>query len=194
MAKSGSKRDSQFATGFLSELTANQNVQVATMMHCRAKASLGKPLGAIDGDVAVIYQTSGRWKLLIVEREGSAPGNERNILKWYHALNAGIDISTNTSNDQADSKQNRPNRTEIDLLEEPQFQSVDLLLAFTRTEGWSESDFNKTAAFCGILAELVNSQCRQDGLELSVRVEKFPSVVGDSEWEGCGRYFARFVQ
>ena len=176
MAASGNKRDAEFANGFLDVLNGHVSLLNGTSAHCRPKAMLGTPFGAVTGDLACVYESPDRNgnTLLIVEREGSAPGNERNILKWFHPLKRGgkIDVFRGQSIVQC------------------KFDRVSLLLAFARNKKWGVSDFKKTSAFCDLLAEIVNDYGREDTcLPFSARVATFDGAVDEDQWDECGRYF-----
>ena len=85
---SGRQRDSQFARGFLSSLKAagTQIVSTGDQMF-RPVVTLEPPMGRAEGDVAIVISDDSLGAtLVVIEREGSGPGNERNLLKWYAAL------------------------------------------------------------------------------------------------------------
>ena len=186
MAASGTVRDASFATGFLRVIARTPDICVNLLGHCRAKAQSNAPLGAVDGDVAVVFRNrhSPGNTLLIVEREGSAPGNERNILKWFEAIRAGNAISI----------------CQFGKAIGPfEYAGLELLLAFARPQaaqnkdGWGQSDFEKTVGFCKILAELVNHECERTSLLFKVRVEKCSEAIADDCWEKCGEHFGQLV-
>ena len=112
--------------------------------------------------------------LLIVEREGSAPGNERNILKWFQAVRGGHRIKLDSGTGPVAVNPDR----------------IVLLLCFARPDPrkWSESDFMKTARFCTMLAELVERDLREHTPQFKVHIETRSYAVTD--WVACGRDFA----
>ena len=177
---SGNIRDAGFARGLIRALSETVAIDPATAGHCRAKAMCGHPLGAVDGDVAIVVQSpmTGGNTLLIVEREGSGPGNERNILKWFHVVRSQSPITI---------------RATYGTIDTPAYDRVELLLAFTRTFRWEQSDFEKTAGFCSLLAELVNRECEQVGLKFTVRVACCPGVIDSDGWERCGEHFGQII-
>ena len=170
MAASGNARDAEFAEGLLTVLSGHSQLLKGTSEHSRPKADLGQPFGRVAGDVCCLYRkpNSDETRMLIVEREGSAPGNERNILKWYRALSNGKSIWVDN--------QNGPIQCDV--------SNVVLLLAFGRPTGWDTSDFEKTVAFCELLGSTLNENT---AIPMTIHVNKFPGVVED--WKECGRHF-----
>ena len=149
----GHQSDADFALGLLSVLNSGQCVTEEETNHFRPISNLEIPFGRICGDVGRILQSNGKNKLLIVEREGSAPGNERNILKWHHA------IFTKSPIFLSDGMTSLPCDSDLPIL---------LVLAFGRTAKWAMSDFEKTFAFCKLLADVVNREHSQDRFRVLV--------------------------
>lgn len=174
MGISGHLLDAQFAEGFLAGFAVSEEgIKIATGTdgHWRPKANLGEPFGKVSGDVGCTCLLRGAdgETLLIVEREGSAPGNERNILKWFRVVETGTDIWLD----------NGAQRTGCDP------ESILVILAFGRPANWSQSDFDKTVGFCELLAETVNRVQSGRDTRLTVNVEKVDATVED--WRQAGR-------
>lgn len=167
---SGHQADAAFADAFIKEFRKLATVVAGVDGHWRPTASLAKPLGKVDGDVACVCRLPDAEGdvLVVVEREGSAPGNERNILKWYRAIVDGPGILLK-----------RGAETEA-----PRYTRVFLLLAFGRSEKWGDSDFKKTAAFCRFLGETLS--CRVHELPFHVEVVESDTIVEDWPRFGAG--------
>jgi hypothetical protein len=177
MAASGSKRDTKFAKGFLRKFNSSHEPD-SDYAHCRSRSRCGSDFGTVDGDVSLLFlDDRGRNRLLVVEREGSGPGNERNILKWYQAVIGSSEILLH------DGKRTLPHSS---------YDYFDLCLYFTRPqnesgkESWGLSDFRKTVAYCRLLADLVNQQSERDLLMFKVHVEIYKAIVPESDWEIAG--------
>lgn len=177
MAVSGALRDKQFAAGLLSELSQKLTLVVGASGHWRPQADLGRPWGKITGDFGCCFTSPSQagQTLLIVERESSGPGNERNILKWYEAVRAGVPITLAAGGEKIALKPDR----------------IILCLAFMRPASWDPSDFAKTAAFCEVLAGLVNTAPATTGPPLVVIVERYASQLDCCE--ACGRDMAHDI-
>src|SRR4051794_27725284 len=95
MRSSGSASDALFAEAVLQSLSAHTDAFESYRLHRRAVADCGPPFGRVDGDFALFRfgQGDAGGTLLIVEPEGSGPGNERNILKWHRVVKEGREIS-----------------------------------------------------------------------------------------------------
>ena len=177
MAVSGHQLDAQFAEGFLTTLSSRLAVRQGATGHWRPEARLDVPLGRVTGDLGFTFDGSDGETLLIVEREGSAPGNERNILKWVAALDSGAVIRLKSG----------PSLIECSP------SAVILLLAFGRSAKWDRTDFEKTIAFCDMLAEFVNKRDCNNSVPLRVLVNASPALVSD--WQECGSWMAeRFAE
>jgi hypothetical protein len=166
--------DTEFANGVIAALSGVVTpLQGTEVGHWRPKAKLGHPLGKITGDGALLFSTPRHQaeSLLIIEREGSAPGNERSILKWHRAVRTGTPITLERKGSVIKATPAR----------------ILLLLCFARVipEGWSESDFLKTAEFCKELAELIVRDPLVHSPPLEVRVEVRSYAVQD--WTACGQ-------
>ncbi len=170
----GHQSDANFASGLLSVLNSGQCLAVGATNHFRPIANLEFPFGRICGDVGCIFQTNGNNKLLIVEREGSAPGNERNILKWHHAISSKSPILL------SDGITSLPCDSGLPIL---------LVLAFGRTAKWAISDYQKTFAFCKLLADVVNREHSQDIL----RVLVLKSDHETTDWRVHGEQAGRAI-
>lgn len=83
MALSGNATDSAFAEGFLAAIAQDKSLRFVVpdnpTEHWRPTADLNSPLGRIVGDISLLIRkpSESTNTLLVVEREGSAPGNER---------------------------------------------------------------------------------------------------------------------
>lgn len=171
----GRQRDSQFARGFLSCLNTSgtQIVRTGDQMY-RSVVTLEPPMGRIEGDVAVVISDdeSPGATLVIIEREGSGPGNERNLLKWYAALRQHNNISL------------RRNGNDLEI----QWSRMLVLLAFGRSESWDRTDYDKTVAFCSELARLLNEIAVTEHLPGEFKIQSSQNPVND--WESEGRRHA----
>lgn len=170
MASSGHQSDAQFASGFLNGLAERIDTFAGGDGHWRPRANLEVPYGRVDGDVAFGCRLSNfdGDTLVIVEREGSGPGNERNILKWYQATESRADIYLVNGGNTIQRN----------------WSSVILMLAFARPAGWSASDFGKTVGFCRLLGDLINRNSN-----LTVIVEAWEGAAED--WQLVGEYHGR---
>jgi hypothetical protein len=177
MAISGHVLDGQFAAGMLAVLSNELQIVFGSSGHWRPKADLGRPWGKVTGDFCCCFSRPGSsgYSLLIIEREGSAPGNERNILKWFQAIRLRAAISMDDG------------RQRIELTPD----RIVLGLAFVRPGGWDLSDFDKTVAFCELLAEIVNTQCSDNQPSFSVVVERYGQLLDCCET--CGRDMAHII-
>ncbi len=175
MARSGSATDARFADGFLAAIQEADHLNLdVTLQHWRPVADLPLPFGRIIGDLGLLFHSPAHSSktLLIVEREGSGPGNERNILKWFQAVNAAHPVRLDAHGEQISCEQ----------------AAVILLLAFCRPPDWGVSDFDKSFAFCEVLARITNECSVVANTPMTIVVRRYPSEVGD--WEHCGRHFA----
>ena len=174
MGVSGHALDSQFATGVLDVLSEHLEIVHSSSGHWRPKADLGKPYGKITGDLCCCFTQPGQegYSLLIIEREGSGPGNERNILKWYRAVQQRVVVSIDDGRQRIEV---RPAR-------------VLLAMAFMRPPGWDQSDFEKTAAFSELLGDLLNMHAAFSEPTFSVVVERYAQQLECCE--SCGRDMA----
>lgn len=118
------------------------------------------------------------WTLLIVEREGSAPGNERSILKWHEALRREASVELRY-------------RSQMRHAVEVGAQQAMLLLAFGQSTSWSGTSYVDTVAFCEVLADMVNMAPQLSGIALRVHVADFGAAVTD--WQLCGKHFGRDI-
>jgi hypothetical protein len=177
MANSGAVADALFADGFLGALRASSAVCGYADSQWRPVARLSPPYGSIIGDVAVTFRRPAdqRDVLLIVEREGSAPGNERNILKWVEARRCGAPIVLTQL----------ANHTAVSV------QEIQLVLAFGRPAGWPPSDFAKAVAFCRLLTDMANAQRSASAIPMHVTVLN-PTLVA-VDWQRHGREVAQLV-
>jgi hypothetical protein len=178
MARSGSVTDSAFADGFLTAVRRRSQLSLHHPLdHWRPIADLPLPFGRVIGDLGLLFdsQTHPAKTVLIVEREGSGPGNERNILKWFQAIRGSHLISLDAHGQKISCEQ----------------AVVMLLLAFCRPSGWPKKDFDKTFAFCEVLAHLANESAATTHLPMTTLVQRYPAEVDD--WKQCGRYFAEQV-
>ena len=143
----------------------------------RPVARLSKPLGRSEGDVGFVVESGNNpivRTMLIVEREGSAPGNERNILKWLATAKSKETIYL------------RSNGFDIN----PKYERVHVLLCFGRSEKWNTSDFQRTAEYCSVLAKLVNKSTVRDQLMVTIQTELSVAPT----WKDLGTAHAkRFV-
>jgi hypothetical protein len=169
--------DASFAEGLITTLAGFVTPLRGTESgHWRPMADLGAPYGGVIGDASLFYSSAqypGE-SLLIAEREGSAPGNERNILKWYQAIRGQHRIRLDSGTGPIEVHPAR----------------VVLVLCFARPDPskWSESDFQKTAGFCSILAELVGRDLRVHTPRFEVHTDLRSYAASD--WVACGRDFA----
>lgn len=91
--------DALFATGFKSGLLA-EGLTVGfggDGNRCRPSAALPGPLGRAQGDAAYEVSpasSSSKSVLVIAERECSAPGNERSLIKWQLAAVNNCQVET----------------------------------------------------------------------------------------------------
>ena len=172
---SGRQRDSQFADGFLSHLKASGSKigDTGDQMY-RPVVSLDSPMGRAEGDVAVVIadDETSEATLVIVEREGSGPGNERNLLKWYAALRQNREIPLRNNG--------------IDL--EIKWTRVLVILAFGRSELWDLTDYEKTVAFCNQLAGLLNEAVISENLPGKFKIQNSQNPIED--WVSEGRRHA----
>jgi hypothetical protein len=172
---SGRQRDSQFAHGFLSSLNTSdtQIVRTSDQMY-RSVVTLEPPMGRIEGDVAVVISDpeSPGATMVIIEREGSGPGNERNLLKWYAALRQHKSISL------------RRNGNDIEI----EWSRMLVILAFGRSESWDRTDYDKTVAYCSELARLLNEVAITENLPGEFQIQSSQNPVND--WESEGRRHA----
>lgn len=176
--QSGSLIDTEFATGFLAAFTQTDVLLSSyAQEHWRPISSLGMPLGKVIGDIGFTFRKRDALSdtLLIVEREGSGPGNERNILKWFETIRKYHQIFLIKGNQQYLC----------------QTDHIILYLAFCHSGGWSNSDFQKTVAFCDILATLVNQETQKDGVSFEVLIDHYQTKVSD--WKQCGAHFAKTI-
>jgi hypothetical protein len=179
MAASGRILDGKFAVGFLSALVKQDGAHFRNISteHWRPVAMLDRPFGKVEGDLGVVIgpTTSGDKSniLLVVEREGSAPGNERSLLKWFEAARQVAQIILT--------------RNSIKQVVTP--SKIVLVAAFCATPEWYGSDFDKTVAFCKSLADIINDTKIQMGYPLTVEVQQMPSKVMD--WNAAGYEFGR---
>jgi hypothetical protein len=69
-------------------------------------------------------------------------------------------------------------------------QKITLLLCFARTNpvSWAESDFQKTVAYCRLLADLINKDLSGKTPRFEAHVEARSHAITD--WQACGRDFA----
>ena len=167
----GRQRDSQFADGFVNHLKASGSKigNTGDQMY-RPVVVLEPPMGRAEGDVAVVIsdEKSPEITLVIVEREGSAPGNERNLLKWHAALRQHKVISFRSKG--------------IDL--EIKWSKMLVLLAFGRSESWDPTDYQKTVAFCSGLASLLNESAITENLPAEFRIQSSEEPVNNYVAEG----------
>jgi len=167
MVMQGRQADKGFSAGVIAGLrTAGCTFGIGSDDHWRPSVLLPQPFGRVEGDfgVQVIRRTTPKPMLLLIEREASAPGNERNILKWLPAWRKHMPVEL---------------RRGADTVTVP-FDDAVLALVFGRpTAKWSKSDFDKTVAFCGLLADSVQ---RWEGLNVVVHV--LPEPLQD--WERAG--------
>lgn len=181
MAASGRQRDAVFAAGVLGALREAPGLEFwPSLEHWRPIVRMGDALGTAEGDLGLLVRHTGDqgWTLLIVEREGSAPGNERSILKWREALRRGDPIWLRCGQRGEEVAKARPRR-------------ALLLLVFGSSERWRGTPYAGTVAFCRALAEMVNEAGPVGGVTLRVRVEDAGSDVED--WRACGGRFGREV-
>ena len=177
---SGAICDFEFANGLVTALAGFVTPLRGTQTgHWRPEADLGSPFGVAKGDGSLVYSTSQApgVSLLVVEREGSAPGNERHILKWYQAVKERklVRLISNTG--------------VIDIVPD----RIVLLQCFARTnvngdKAWSESDFLKTAGFYSMLGSLVERDLQGHTPHLEIHIDSRSYPVDD--WLACGRDFA----
>lgn len=174
MAQSGTHEDKRFAEGFLEELRHCTGLSLPDdLSHWRPFADLGSPRGSVFGDLGVVLGIGSDQAraLLIVEREGSGPGNERSILKWWQALRSSAEIRL---------------KRDTETMSLPgDVNDIFVALVFGRSAGWQSSDFDKTIAFCSDLAQLAtvdlwNRRCRG-----AFNVTSSPGAVED--WNGFGK-------
>jgi hypothetical protein len=174
MARSGSAADSAFAEGFLAAIAQDKSLCfIVRPEHWRPISNLKLPLGQVEGDIGLLIRkpSESTNTLLVVEREGSAPGNERNILKWFEAVRGSYNIALLRPNQKVTCDFNR----------------IILLLAFCRPSKWPLSDFQKTASFCEIFGTLVNQYPFGRTISFTTVCLKYPTEVAD--WRECGRHF-----
>ena len=176
---SGRKRDSQFAKGFLSVLEVS-GLKAVTSGHqiFRPVVTLESPMGRIEGDAAFVICDDGTLKrtLVVVEREGSGPGNERNLLKWYAASRQGKEIFL------------RGNGVEFKI----EWSRLLVLLAFGRSVAWDRSDYTKTVAFCREFADLLNQVVATENPSIQFRIQSSQGPVDDWVSEG-GEHAAQLI-
>lgn len=169
--------DASFADGLITTLAGLVTPRHGTQTgHWRPMADLGPPYGVVIGDAGFIYsapQHPGE-SLLIAEREGSAPGNERNILKWYQTIRGKHRIRLDSGTGPIEIHPNR----------------IVLVLCFARPDPktWSESDFQKTVGFCAVLADLVGKDLQDHAPRFEAHTDMRSYSVTD--WVDCGRDFA----
>jgi hypothetical protein len=172
----GRLSDSEFASGFTSELATKLRILQGTEVgHWRPTANLGPPFGSIEADAGVTFskEHGSATTMLIVEREASSPGNERNILKWYQAVRHGHMIDLKSGN----------------RCITPTIDDIILLLCFARADPskWADSDFRKTVQFCSALAGLVSNDLRNHTPSCTVRVDAISHPIVN--WQVCGSEF-----
>lgn len=175
MAESGHAIDALFASSFLATMSESLPICSGRDGHWRPKAKLPPPFGSIASDFGCSFRGPKGEILLIVEREGSAPGNERNILKWHAAVSRGAELYLESGSQRIRC---RPD-------------AVLLVLAFGRPPKWDRSDFEKTVAFCELLAEIINRQDLSGRTPLRVLVRKYPPEASD--WKECACWMAQQV-
>lgn len=169
MITSGRAADAAFAEGFLAACAAHPALHETSHTHVRPLAHLGPPYGRAEGDVGLLLPSAGgTQRLLIVEREGSGPGNERSILKWYAALQYGVPIVLYAAGQTAAVGN-------VDIV---------LLLAFGRTPSFSANDYHKTVAYCRVITDLLTYAAPHLPVRLDVRVEAAPDLISD--WHAYG--------
>ena len=167
---SGRQLDAQFAEGFLASAQGGRAEGHASQ-HWRPVADLGPLLGKTEGDAALfVDDDSARNTLVVVEREGSAPGNERNALKWYQAVLGGHEIRLRSRGKET----GRP------------YDRVIVWMAFGRSSKWPENDFSKTVEFCRLQAPVLNNGGERlaPSFKVVVRALSMDPVV---DWRECGR-------
>lgn len=167
--------DQEFGIAFASIL-ASSGIRILAGEDGRFRpiARLSRPLGRSEGDVGFVVEYGNKptvRTILIVEREGSSPGNERNILKWFAAMKSNVTIYL------------RSNGVDTN----PEYDRIHVLLCFGRTEKWGKSDFERTADYCSVLARLVNNSTVED--QFVVTIQAVSSIA--LSWEDLGTAHAK---
>jgi hypothetical protein len=170
--ESGPKNDASWGDGILTTLNAVFQLECGTASHHRAFVDAGKPLYKQKSDLAVLHRSC----LVIVEREGSGPGNIHDVVRWFLAVsnNLRIRLMPNQSGE-------RPRNCE--------YNSVKVVLAFGRGSKWDAADFTKTIAYCQALADTLTT-CRTP-MPLSFHMLEYPSCVTD--WHEAGLHFGERI-
>ena len=169
----GRAADSEFAAGILESLgpslSGSEN-RIDSQVP-RPVAQVPLPFGRVEGDAAFILKDSADQRtLLIVEREASAPGNERNLLKWFECYKSGAEVSLRHGS------VNVP----------PSASKTIVLLCFgIGSREWTRSDYLKTVAFSERLASLLNEQLKQSQVSFAIQSDQSGRQISD--W----RYFGR---
>ena len=166
----GNQADAEFAGGFLSAVGSAVAVK-PSLEHWRPTADLESPFGRVQGDLGFfVGDGASGVTLVIVEREGSAPGNERNALKWYTALRGAREVYLRRDGKNATGS----------------YDTVLLWMAFGRSRSWGRSDFEKTVGFCGLLARILSHPAGDLGPDLRIIVQAVSSDEVD-DWREVGR-------
>lgn len=174
MAESGYAIDASFAASFLARMS-----EAPDLLRERG------PLAAQSEAAAPLRFSCGRLRMFLRgpkgrycwswSGKGSAPGNERNVLKWHAAVSRGAELYL-----ESDSQRVRCTP-----------DAVLLVLAFGRPPKCDRSDFEKTVAFCEQLAEIINRQDLSGRTPLRVLVRKYPPEASD--WKECACWTAQQV-
>ena len=174
MYASGRERDREFARGYLSTLTDYQSSIAETVQsHFRPLSHTKPPYGTTEGDIGFVINKNEQSILVIIERESSFPGNERNLLKWYNTIDSGQPLLLK--------------REETILTVSTSFIIVSQ--CFCTPKGSMEEEFLKTHAYCKVLADLIVDHFLRCNRTISLDIQKQDDPV--KSWYCCGEYFGK---
>jgi len=154
------QRDKEFAQGFMAGIREALDIEEAN--GCPILKDI-PGIGRVEGDLGCVYKdANGSRVLLIVEREGSGPGNEWNLIKWAMAAEQCLFPKVVLRTVQEPLKVVHPDR-------------VVLVLVFGRSESW-KSGFDRTIESCKWLSKVLNGHL----VNLPIRIHTY--IDSDNAW------------